>query len=508
MAIYQREPYRSEMAGTIANLILRQGQAQASGARQVADIQAQAALERGRNRAQLFGSLGDIASNAVAGYFQHKQREQEMAPRREMEQLTLDSARRESDAAREADWNRRKGLQAVGQALKAGDYSVLDELPPEIRQVADGYLADRAKLKQAQTQIVEAKRARKAKAIRDFGYNVDAAELVMGMDDDDPEGDKLFQSVRNDPAKLRQLVDHYAGPVKATFEQEDPTKRTVRIGPNGERKVLSEGVPEVKLDARSLDIRIADAAAKGDRATYNQLMSVKRALAAAGRDPDANAKTDEPLVAVIGDDGQPVLMERSKAAGRRPASNREQGRPVPAATAGTLAELQTSLDDTEKLRVSLGTTGAGSKIGAMLPDVVTEFTGWGEDSKSRQGVIDRVKQVIGKALEGGVLRKEDEYKYTKILPTIGDPPAVAKSKLEGLTAALKLRQQRAVEALSDAGYDVAAFEARQPQSEPAPTTTPVAPASASGRVKVTGPNGQTGTVPKGSALPPGWSVVR
>ena len=50
-------------------------------------------------------------------------------------------------------------------------------------------------------------------------------------------------------------------------------------------------------------------------------------------------------------------------------------------------------------------------------------------------VIDRVKQVIGKALEGGVLRKEDEVKYEKILPTIYDSAALVRSKLDGLESA-------------------------------------------------------------------------
>jgi len=261
MAIYQREPYRSEMAGTIANLILRQGQAQASGARQVADIQAQAALERGRNRAQLFGSLGDIASNAVTGYFQHKQREQEMAPRREMEQLTLDSARRESDAAREADWNRRKGLQAVGQALKAGDYSVLDELPPEIRQVADGYLAEQAKIRKTMEDAEREQIVSVAKAVQHFGYQLDAAELAVEVAGN-PRILAEFRKVAGDPAKLRQLVDYYAGPVKATFSEENPQNRIVRIGPNGEREVVAEGVPERSFQSK-------DVLVNGRRTTAN-----------------------------------------------------------------------------------------------------------------------------------------------------------------------------------------------------------------------------------------------
>ena len=56
------------------------------------------------------------------------------------------------------------------------------------------------------------------------------------------------------------------------------------------------------------------------------------------------------------------------------------------------------------------------------------------DSTARtvQAEIDRVRQVVGKALEGGVLRKEDEDKYKKILPTIKDTPTVAQEKIRQL----------------------------------------------------------------------------
>ena len=131
-----------------------------------------------------------------------------------------------------------------------------------------------------------------------------------------------------------------------------------------------------------------------------------------------------------------------------------------ASDANRIAELDTSLNDVDVLERDLGKTGAASKVGAMLPNVVTEMTGLGSGAKQRQAVIDRVKQVIGKALEGGVLRKEDEYKYEKILPTIGDPPEVAATKIAGLRAALRLRRQTTLEALSDADFDTSKFEAR------------------------------------------------
>lgn len=154
------------------------------------------------------------------------------------------------------------------------------------------------------------------------------------------------------------------------------------------------------------------------------------------------------------------IAESEYQPGDQPASNREQGRPVTSGDAGRIADLDTSLDDLNVLGRDLGTTGTSSKIGAMMPNAVTDLTGIGANAKQRQAVIDRVKQVIGKALEGGVLRKEDEYKYEKILPTIGDPPDVAERKLDGLWEAIEKRRQTTLESLGDAGFDTTKYNAR------------------------------------------------
>jgi hypothetical protein len=60
-------------------------------------------------------------------------------------------------------------------------------------------------------------------------------------------------------------------------------------------------------------------------------------------------------------------------------------------------------------------------------------------SKARQvqAEIDRVKQQVGKALEGGVLRKEDEEKYKKILATINDTPETALAKIDNLITSIQ-----------------------------------------------------------------------
>lgn len=168
-----------------------------------------------------------------------------------------------------------------------------------------------------------------------------------------------------------------------------------------------------------------------------------------------------------GPDGKPI------ASAPKPVGEKAPGRPVTSGDANKLAEFANSLNDVKVLTGELSgasVTGPAAAAGAALPNFVTAWTGIGATAKAKQAVIDRVKQVIGKALEGGVLRKEDEVKYQKILPTIGDPPSVAAVKLAGLKAAIEARQQAQIDALTDAGYDVSRFVSRQA----APTAPPPA----------------------------------
>lgn len=167
-------------------------------------------------------------------------------------------------------------------------------------------------------------------------------------------------------------------------------------------------------------------------------------------------------------DGKPIRISESEyRPGDLPSNTREQGRPVTSGDANRLTDFDSSLSDVDVLTKTLGSeanaTGISAQVGAALPNWATNLTGWGVDAKKKQAVIDRVKQVIGKALEGGVLRKEDEAKYAKILPTIGDPPPVVKSKLAGLKAAIAQRKATLLENLSDAGYETGKFEQRSGQ---------------------------------------------
>lgn len=190
----------------------------------------------------------------------------------------------------------------------------------------------------------------------------------------------------------------------------------------------------------------------------------------------AAAKYRAPSAASVDQDwvirnGQPTPIRKGTAQpGDTPYEKSSGGRGVLSGDVNRIAELRTSLDDLTTLRQTIaapgetGGTGTMAQIGAALPNVVTNLTGLGVSAKQKRAVIDRVKQVIGKALEGGVLRKEDEYKYTKILPTIGDKDAVVLTKLNGLETAITQRLEQTIEALEQAGYNVGGFRGGRPNS--------------------------------------------
>lgn len=178
--------------------------------------------------------------------------------------------------------------------------------------------------------------------------------------------------------------------------------------------------------------------------------------------------------------GQPLQITKGQARpGDRPysATLGEPGRKMLSSDANRMADIKSGLADLETLRKELtpGATGAQSRLGTWLPDAVTEFTGLGSEAKQKNAVIARVKQVIGRTLEGGVLRREDEEKYKAILPTIGDPADIVAKKLDGLERAIKAKGETLLESLGSAGFNTSGFDGQE--------------------IEVIAPDGTPGTIP-------------
>mgnify|MGYP007031181626 CR=1 FL=1 len=61
------------------------------------------------------------------------------------------------------------------------------------------------------------------------------------------------------------------------------------------------------------------------------------------------------------------------------------------------------------------------------------------NAQNLQAQVATAKQIVGKALEGGVLRKEDEVKYAKLLPTMRDTDQTAQFKIQQLQSLISSR---------------------------------------------------------------------
>lgn len=106
-----------------------------------------------------------------------------------------------------------------------------------------------------------------------------------------------------------------------------------------------------------------------------------------------------------------------------------------------LQELEQTVDDNTK---SFGPVKG--RLASMNP--------WNESAKTIDAQVRNVRQTIGKLKEGGVLRKEDEEKYAKMLPELSDTPEVAKNKLILVAREMMGKQNDYLTSLSAAGYDV------------------------------------------------------
>jgi hypothetical protein len=99
-------------------------------------------------------------------------------------------------------------------------------------------------------------------------------------------------------------------------------------------------------------------------------------------------------------------------------------------------------------------------------DAITSF---GTNYEKRQMAVadsDKIRQILGKALEEGVLREGDWAKYQKILPNVWDTEKTAKYKAREMSRNLRSDFGTKLRTFGEAGYDVSRISSPVPQKEP------------------------------------------
>ncbi len=102
----------------------------------------------------------------------------------------------------------------------------------------------------------------------------------------------------------------------------------------------------------------------------------------------------------------------------------------------------------------------GSNQGAFGPVMgrLSALNPYNEKATTIDAQMRAAAQSFGRYMEDGVLRKEDEDKYRKMFPQLGDTPQVAKNKLDIVERLLGERQNSNIAALKQSGYDVSGVE--------------------------------------------------
>lgn len=84
-----------------------------------------------------------------------------------------------------------------------------------------------------------------------------------------------------------------------------------------------------------------------------------------------------------------------------------------------------------------------------------------ENAQKFDADLTKAAQVIGKYMEGGVLRAEDIPKYRKMLPSLSDTPNVGEYKLDQVKKMLSEKQSRDIQALKSQGYKTEGLDIKE-----------------------------------------------
>lgn len=114
-----------------------------------------------------------------------------------------------------------------------------------------------------------------------------------------------------------------------------------------------------------------------------------------------------------------------------------------------------------------GTIEANKDIFGPVMGTIASLNPYDTKAQSVDAQMRASSQAFGRFMEGGVLRKEDEEKYRKMFPQLGDTPEVAKNKLAIVQNLLETKQGSLMQTLEKSGYDVSGLK-RQFSGAPLP----------------------------------------
>lgn len=266
-----------------------------------------------------------------------------------------------------------------------------------------------------------------------------------------------------------------------------------RFGPDN--KEVASVPAEEKPDTRALNLQLADAIKRGDKAAMNAIRTAIRDEASLSRAPE---KPEDPL----------ARKERELRIAKLELDLKNAG-----AAGGVNEKLQAVapvLDEITNLAGKIFTSDSGpwtNVVGAWK--AAGAAANLNNDVKEYRSLVRGFTPLMARAVgHNGVLTEQDVERTELLFPQLGvlqtDNTTVANNKLERMKRIMVGggTEQEKAEIRRAMGWETSGAGSPSPRGGGA---GPVG--SGGGRVRVQGPNGESGTVPAGTALPPDWKAA-
>lgn len=285
------EIYRSQRAGTIADLMRQRGQVSAEAVRGTGDAEAQRAMASGQAWGGAIQNIGQTVSGTLRDYAQHKAD----APNRELRQRQSDLIAKQLSELETTQAQAEIGRLA--QMVQASGYDpgtaepifrAIGQLSPYYAEPLLRSLMDPKMLKNVTDTLVSQVPGYKAPE----GFS-----LSPGQRRYDAQGNEIATA----PEPTKPPEPFTLSPGASRFNPDGTPIASVPATP-----------PAAPREPQPTEASLAMAAASGDPNALKAL-NLLRAQRPTGGD-------NEPLQTIIGPDGKPVLVRRSDAVGKTPAS--------------------------------------------------------------------------------------------------------------------------------------------------------------------------------------------
>lgn len=139
-----------------------------------------------------------------------------------------------------------------------------------------------------------------------------------------------------------------------------------------------------------------------------------------------------------------------------------QGRPLLSSDVNKISDLDKSISELkdlgERLKTGAGMGAMARAEAAIVPGGLAPYVPGAEAAKATAADIKLAQQVAGRAVHGGVMRKNDQEQAEQYLPKQDDPPQVVQAKLANILKLANDSKIGHIENLKRGGFDVSGFQ--------------------------------------------------